>query len=361
MPNASIPFLQGAVYYIGSHINGFASRFRIRFSFTSDEIQHSGPCMYDGLRFFPNNRNDEPFIFLHTPRTDSWSTFSHVPIIRAHWLCIKLGTVISIQVEEGSKGSACLRELGAYMYWQSAQISTPGTCGALRLGRQLDPVWRNTVEFMLQRPLMHPKCCFYEGVISSDDSSCLRYVSLSRFTVMPKWNMAIESGLVWRMNNYSDRIVRWRDLCRNNQMGPLRTHCFIMTLALRPMTSCNFHFIYLAHLLNQVLGKNTNITGVNYNKICLDRSCYITPVNPHNMAWEKAQGLCKEEGGNLASINSEREWNFITSLYPDHMPFMNVYNAVFIFIGLHGKVSWVKYVVGSASMRQNVHIHIKFI
>ena len=340
MPNASIPFLQGAVYYMGSHLSGSASRFRIRFSFISDEIQHSGPCMYNGLRFFPNNRNDEPFIFLHPPQTDAWSTVSHVPIIRAHWMCIKLGTVMSMQVEDSSKASACLTELGTYMYWQTADIATPGTCGALMLGRQLYPMSTNSVKFMLQKPLTHPKCCFYEGVISTDDNSCLEFVSLYRFTIIHKWNILIGSGLFWKMNNHSHNTVRWRDLCWKNQIGILQNFCFVISVALRPMTSCIFRFNYLAHLLYHVFERKANIIEANYKKICLDRSCYITPVKPHITTWHKAQELCQEEGGNLASINSEAEWNFITSLYPDHMNFMDIYDAMVFFIGLHTKVSW---------------------
>ncbi len=339
MANGSTPFLQPAVYYMESHENGFPSRFSIRFSFLRDEIQYSNPCMYDGLRFFPNNRNDEPFIFLDPSSTEAWSTDSHFTTIRAYWLCIQFSAVISIQVEDASKTSACLTELGTYTFWQSAGITTPGTCGFFLIGRHLYPIWGDYITFMLQRPLMYARCCFYEGIISSDNSSCINSVSLLRLTVIHQSSTLVMSGLVWKMKDILDRLIRWRDSCWKNLMGFLNTYCFAMRVILRPMASCTFQFNYRAHFHYHLTEMNTNVMGDTYNKICLDRSCYITAVKSHIMTWHKAQEFCKEEGGNLASINSEREWNFITSQYPDHMPFMNVSDALVFFIGLHSKVS----------------------
>ncbi len=341
MRNSSRWFLEDAIYYFGSHENGFASRFQIRFSFTSDEIQHSDPCMYDGLRYFPNNRNDEPYTFLHPSRT--WSIQSHFAVVRAKWMCIKFGSAISIQVEDGIVSAACLRELGAYMPMHLSEISTPGTCGHLLIRKHIYKSWANSVAFMLQRPSRHSKCCFYEGVISADNYSCLYSVSLFRQEIVPVGKRHIQrlSGLLWDVQRYTEKLVRWRELCWRNKFGFLNVYCFVLGIKLRPKASCKLRFSYRAHLLNRVFDNNTNVKGTKYNRMCLDSTCYVAPVTPQNVAWKRTREICKQKGGDLASINSAREWKFITSQYKDHIGFLNVYKALVFFIGLRSEVSLI--------------------
>ncbi len=342
MFNTSNEFLEDAVFYLGAFENGFPSRFLIPFSATYNEIQHSEPCMYDGLRFFPNNRNDEPFIFLQPYSVKAWPIHSHFAVIRANWLCLKLGSAIFVQVQDGNVTSACLRQFRAYMPMQSVEIATPGTCGDLLILRHIYTLWRYKIGFMLQRPSRHSRCCSYEGILTADNNTCLYSVRLLRRNVVLVQGhyMLRDSGLIWD-KRYAGNLIRWRERCWKNTMTFLNIYCFILHVMLKPRTYCKLRFSYQAHLLHRVLDNNTNVRGTTYNRMCLNNTCYIAPVAPQNMAWQEAQAICKEKGGDLTSINSDREWNFITSQYKHQVGFLNVYLASVFFIGLRTEVSLV--------------------
>ncbi len=335
MINASTSFLGDALYYIGGYENELPARFLIHFSYTDDDIQHSDPCMYGGFRFFPNNRNDEPFIFIHPSSTKTWSIDSHFAIIGAKWSCIKFGSAISIHVEDGSTISACLREFGSFMQLPG-QIITPGTCGDVLVGRPMYKILDYHVAFMLQRPSQHSRCCFYEGIISAEHKECLYSVSLVRREL--KHSTIVNSGLRWDVNTYKELSVRWRDMCWRNMMGFLHAYCFTVSFQLFHAASCKMRLSYRSQLVYHVFENNMNVQGTKYNRLCLSNTCYIAPVNPRYMAWEDAEKICKEKDGSLASINSDWEWNFILSQYKDQKGFLHVYKASVFFIGLHSEV-----------------------
>ena len=77
-------------------------------------------------------------------------------------------------------------------------------------------------------------------------------------------------------------------------------------------------------------------------EICSSSNCYVTPSAMQNVTWYEAEIHCKQMGGHLVSINSEQEWNLLTSSHVTEGKIGYLVHALhspLYFIGLTAKVN----------------------
>ncbi len=270
--------------------------------------------------------------------------------------CLSFYTTFTIQSEDAIAPSFCVNEIGGYLHDAIHPVLLPGICGNI----MLSVVRRGSAGFPdviigFQKPLPEQSCCYFDVTARPKNGECSNFIK-------------VRERFPQRKNSYS--VWLW-DLTKRNPRYPhektgedtpalfaLQVNCRSM-MAFGSMVQsatqiCMLIHIYLMHHpCNEVelqfyahhFPQHQKQALKDYGgqrELCSSSTCYVTPSVMQNLTWYEADMDCKQMGGHLVSINSEQEWNLITSSHVTEGKIgylVHTLQSPLYFIGLRAKVS----------------------
>ncbi len=140
---------------------------KVAFWNINNELARFSSCAEEGFRFYPDNRNDEPYIYLINPGDEPWSTTAFTSKIGIDMACLLFSGAFHIQSENISPPVKCFTEVGGYLYDAVQPIILRGICGGPSLHLMVGEQWLG-----FQNPLAHQKYCEIDLLVTSVDSQC---------------------------------------------------------------------------------------------------------------------------------------------------------------------------------------------
>ncbi len=286
--------------------NTIQSRFSVRFLFVSDDLQDFDSCLLDTLRFYPDNRNDEPFIHLAYSEEEPWFTTAYSAKVGMDMACLVFAGAYIFSSKDLNNPGECMSDVGGYLYDAEHPIIPKAGCGRVRLGADT----RRRISF--QRPVIQDRCCKFDGVLYSTRMPCLTTVSLYQTLGLepPQYNVH-----KWYMTQNATELLLWQGVC--TQMFPYDSgrisyveSCLDMIVVAN--ASCDIILHYRASLDKLHLNPNLTYTQ-NSIQTCLEGSCYSIPQFTRSLSWVDAQKSCEADNSSLVSVNSDVEWRILMS------------------------------------------------
>ena len=144
---------------VGHVENVKPSRISVAFWTVNDTVRPFYSCLANALRVFPDNRNNEPFIYVNKPEGHIWSTTSFAVKIGLDMVCILLDGSFFIQMEDGSDSPESFSEIGGYQYDREHPIMPQGVWGSVNVVLN---VGAKFTRISFQRPSFNPRCCYID-------------------------------------------------------------------------------------------------------------------------------------------------------------------------------------------------------
>ena len=298
---------------------------KVAFWNTYNYLERFSICVERGLGFFPDNRNDEPYIYLKNPEDEPWSTITFTPKFGIDMACLLFAGAFHIQAEDVDGSPMCFREVGGYMYDAEDPILLKGLCGFpdihLKVGNQM---------LGFQRPINDLKCCEIDVLVKSVGNRCITRGFLFRPYGSKYWIVHR-----WQSNTGTPESVMYRELCNKfmqyyNTEASFIENCIYISI-MADLMSCSTQVYYRFSLHYR---KAWFQVAASPRKICLADACYIRPIDTSDISWNEAQARCEDKQGSLVSVNSDMEWKMLT--YSHLMPW---YTYDMFYIGYHTQVN----------------------
>ena len=317
MLSQSHSYLTGFIEYtnvVYLHVSSFnrtgPSILSVAFVNPNPIVENIYDCLANGLNVLPDNRNDEPYIYVTTSPMEVFSMRVYNAKIRVNLHCLIFGGSFHIKFEPTQDTeNTCFSEIGGYMYDAVNPIIPQGICGDV-----LVQTVKLAVRFLsLQRPLKDDKCCYYDVLLIN--RNCTTTVSVYQPTTHHN-----RVGYVvqrWYTKGKGNVRLFWRGICRYEYYFDSRsesyiTTCMDMVVAIKSL--CDMRLTYRASLIDEDLSGNSHTVESNgYQKsLCLSNTCYTVPTGGAKLSWTDAQQMCKNQNSSLASINTAEDWKLIT-------------------------------------------------
>ncbi len=320
------------------------SRIAMAFWASDEELKHFDNCFADAFRFFPNNQNNEPYVFLKMPEEASWITHASAAKFALDMGCLAFGGAFHIHVQEADNYSQCFSEVGNYLYDVKHPIMPQGVCGGIlvKLYQWGRFTWSH-VSF--QRPLLHARCCHLDMLAMPSSIPCIKRAYAYRAR---NWIKRIFDTHYWKNQINTSEVFTWKALCtRNNNYELYTNDSFINTCLdffLEELITCDVKIHYRMSLLPLV--NNTTVTESNsIQQICYRDTCYAIPRNVSTISWDDAQTLCQQMNGSLVSMNSDAEWRQLMT------------HSLFLEAIMFTKLFYIGYRTVSNSFHKKDHFH----
>ncbi len=296
---------------VGHVENNRPSLFSMAFWNMEEELKHFDNCLANAFRFFPDNKNNEPYVLLRMPEEESWTTLAFTAKFALDKTCLLFGGAFHIHVQKEDSYSQCFSEVGGYLDDADHPIIPQGVCGSIlvNLHRQ---EFNNLISF--QRPFFHDRCCHLHMLTLSTSIPCIRNVLAYR----NKNSVGVQHAQdvhVWSNHMNSSEVFTWRALCTRDNIydgfSDDNKFSFITTcvdLLFQKWTTCDVKIHYRMSLLPVVVTNGT-VTSSSPAQICDGDTCYVLPpISPIPISWLDAQLQCERMNGSLVSVNSDIEW-----------------------------------------------------
>ena len=302
------------------------SRMSMAFWNMDEELKHFDKCLADAFRFYPDNQNNEPYVFVTNPEEDAWVTLSFTAKFGVDKRCLIFGGAYQFRVQEADGYSQCFSEVGGYLYDSESPLIPKGVCGGILVS--LIHGWmyeNNTLRLAFQRPLMHDRCCHLDMLVMSKSTPCIRIADGRRKTRLQ--NVQTFNIYVWtnRITTTSEMFT-WRALCNNGiPLGSwwspgegfasdFLEDCIHMFFVAWDACDVNIHY-----RMSLLAPAYKALTTDSMFIPCRGNSCYEViisyfchEVKGYAMSWDDAQAECIKRNGSLVSVNSDAEWRYLT-------------------------------------------------
>ncbi len=303
-----------AVLSVGHFENTRPSRMSVAFWNFDEELKYFDACLVKAFRFFTDNRNDEPYVFLRTPEEEAWVTTAFSAKLGLDNACLVFGGAFLIQVQETGTGShsQCFSEVGGYLYDEQHPIIHQGVCGNIVLDLYLkDKSTSNRVSF--QKPSLHDRCCYLNIFATSQTIPCIRQILAYQTIDITTLEYVVHT---WSNHRNDSEIFAWLGQCTESINYDTQANFSVLQtcidMVLYEQSTCDMKIYYQMSPLGVASNHSVGETGgeIPQGYICWSDSCYS--FNMFNaISWDFAQRGCQTIDGSLLSVNSDAEWRFL--------------------------------------------------
>ncbi len=259
------------------------------------------------MRFFPDSRNDEPFLFLLSTMKKAWRTVTYSAKVGLNLACLLLQYSFYIRVESADAYGACFSEVGGYMHDSHYPILPKGVCAGFLVHNYAN-LWRR---IGLQRPTSEPDCCHFDIIINSSTVPCMSRTYIQQLSDEKKGLYIIQK---WDMSEHISEVVVWHGPCTMD-IYKSDGHSYIATcidIDWYTRERCDVMLHYYASLRTSDQGVLKLSTESEPRQICHQKSCYYIPNGVTRMSWADAEARCHDMNSTLVSVSSDAEWTFLT-------------------------------------------------
>ncbi len=279
---------------------------RVAFWDIMSDLARFETCTMAGLRYFPDNRNDEPYLYVRSPEDGAVSIAAFTSKVGIDMSCLLFAGAFHIQVEDLGHSGQCVAELGGYLYDAVHPIILKGVCGLPNIHLNVGYQWLG-----IQTPTTNPNCCELDIVVTSVVRRCILLCLLYR-THLEEGTYSVHQ---WTSKSNAPDFFTYRGLCVERIKYKVDTKSsFVQScieIAFSVISeSCDIRVHYRLSLHD---GTDSQRSDLTVTKTCLERSCYMSPGVTSNISWNEAQAKCEDKNGSLVSVNSDAEWKMLTS------------------------------------------------
>ncbi len=301
--------------HIGSMETMASLKFSAAFISTDDKPLDHYNCWAHGMRFFPDSRNDEPFVFLLSTTKEAWTTVTFSVKLGLNLACLLLEAAFYIKVESANASASCFSEVGGYLYDSHYPILPQGVCVGFPVHAPVN-VWRRVG---LQRPNFQPDCCRFDVILKSSTVPCMARAFIQQLLDNnDDWYVIQE----WDMRENVSEVVLWHGSCTTD-MPTFESRSYIETcidvdIEWHIRRSCDVLMYYYTSFLISTPNEIKLSVEPELRHMCYQQSCYYIPDGVSRLSWEEAEASCNEMNSSLVSVNSDAEWKFVTknNLFP---------------------------------------------
>ncbi len=312
IPNTMVNKVVVGIGHVG---NDRPSLFSMAFWNMEEELKHFDNCLANAFRFFPDNKNNEPYVLLRMPEEESWTTLAFTAKFALDKTCLLFGGTFHIREQKEDTYSQCFSEVGGYLDDADHPIIPQGVCGSIlvNLHRQK---FNNRISF--QRPFFHDRCCHLHMLTMPTTIPCVRNVIGYRNKNAVRVFSHAQDLHVWSNHVNSSEVFTWRTSCTRDSIYNAVSDSNILSLVttcidllFQQYTTCDVKIHHRMSLLPVVA---TNGTVTSPYQICDGDTCYVlSRLTPTPISWEDAQLQCEQMNGSLVSVNSNTEWRLLTA------------------------------------------------
>ncbi len=297
-------------FNIGQFENIQPSLMLVSFWNLDDKVKYFDSCFAEALRFFADNQNNEPYVFLRSPEEEPWSTNAFNAKVGLQRACLAFGGAFDIYVQKIHSSFHCFSEVGGYLYDKEHPIIPHGVCSRTLVNfYHQDKDRHNRISF--QSPAGRVRCCYINILVQSNIIPCISQVYAYR-----NLNHRTNEYLVhvWSNQGSISDIFTWRALCEHNYSYDTESYYSVLEtcidMAFYERTTCDLTIFHSMSLLN--LPSNDSMIPNDPAKygICQGEKCYVSLFFGLR-SWNDAQSECETMNGSLVSVNSDSEWRLI--------------------------------------------------
>ncbi len=293
--------------HIGSMETMASSKFSAAFISTDAEVLDHYNCWAQGMRFFPDSRNDEPFVFLLSTTKEAWATVTFSVKLGLNLACLLLESAFYVKVESAKASASCFSEVGGYLYDFHYPILPQGVCVGFPVHTHVN-VWRR---LSLQRPGLETDCCRFDVILNSSTVPCMERAFIQQISDNNEDGYVIQR---WDMRENMSEVVVWHGSCTTDMLT-FESRPYIKTcidIEWHTQTSCDVMVYYYTSFLISTPNKIKLSTDSDPRHLCYQQSCYYIPDRVSWISWEEAEASCNDMNSSLVSVNSDAEWTILT-------------------------------------------------